>query len=388
MERKAWFNLNPEGARVQKSIYWVGDHLTTPLGTGSANNFREVLAGRTGIKRLHDPKLSDHPQMLARIDEERSAITLDAKYTRLENLVIAHLDQLIDLYDIPLDSRTLVVLSSTKGNIDLLHNPEFKGLFPEKRVLLSEMAAQIQNYLGLKSPVIVVSNACISGLLALDISKKMLQNQYSRAIVIGADELSRFIISGFRSFQALSAEICRPFDRERDGLNLGEAIASVYLSTDDKDALARIGGTGTFNDANHISGPSRTGEGLYLSIKKAKESTLSPPDFISAHGTATVYNDEMESIALSRHKLEKVPTHSLKGYFGHTLGTSGLLESVLGVHSMLNNELIPSLGFTECGTSKPLNIIKSRENTQIQSFLKLASGFGGCNMAAFFEKIT
>src|SRR5690606_10923401 len=112
---------------------------------------------------------------------------------------------------------------------------------------------------------------------------------YRRAIVVGGDELSKFIVSGFDAFQALADAPCRPFDRDRKGLNLGEAVAAVYLSTEPVAGAMKIAGMGTFNDANHISGPSRTGEGLYLSIREAMREAGSDvtPTFISAHGTAT-----------------------------------------------------------------------------------------------------
>ena len=101
-------------------------------------------------------------------------------------------------------------------------------------------------------------------------------------------------------------------------------------------------GDATCNDANHISGPSRTGEGLYRSVKAAlKEANIGAAqiDYISAHGTATPFNDEMEAIAFSRLGMEEVPLNSLKGYFGHTLGASGLLETIVGMHFMMKNIL-------------------------------------------------
>ncbi len=205
--------------------------------------------------------------------------------------------------------------------------------------------------------------------------------------------VSEFVISGFNSFQALSAAPCQPYSKNRSGVNLGEVAAAV-LVTSDKHKLAaesvQLLSDSTHNDANHISGPSRTGEGLYRSISKAMldaDLTIEQLDFISAHGTATEFNDEMEAIAFNRLGLQDIPTNSLKGYFGHTLGASGLVETIIGMHSMHRNTLYASAGFDTLGVSKSINIIKETRKKDLHIFLKTASGFGGCNTAALFKKV-
>ena len=110
-------------------------------------------------------------------------------------------------------------------------------------------------------------------------------------------------------------------------------------------------------------------------------------DYISAHGTATIFNDEMEAIAFNRMQLSNIPLNSLKGYFGHSLGASGLVETIVGMHSLKNNVLYKSLGFESLGVSKVINVIKETTSKNLQTFLKTASGFGGCNTAVIFQKI-
>ena len=375
---------------MRDDVYIIGDEVISPLGLGSELNFQRLRDGHTAIAPVMDMRLRDHPIHAAQMDENpwNQLVKNASRYTRLERLFILALQRLIDRHDIPLDSETLVILSTTKGNIALLGDPE--GTFPEPRANLTAMAEAIRQYFGFENQPIPVSNACISGSLAIAVARRLLRydNRYKRAIVVGGDELSKFIVSGFDAFQALANEPCRPFDRNRSGLNLGEAVAAVYLSTKPAHGAVKIMGVGSFNDANHISGPSRTGEGLYLSICEAtREAGGGMPDFISAHGTATAYNDEMEAIAFHRCGLSAVPLHSLKGYFGHTLGASGLLETVMAIHSLKNNELIRSLGFTHPGTSQPLNIITAPTRRPINTFLKTASGFGGCNIAMIIQKV-
>lgn len=375
---------------MSTDVYIVGDEVVSPLGIGSDLNFQRLRDRHTAIVPVTDPSLCDHPIHAARINDRpwEHLIRDASRYTRLEKLFILVLHRLIGAYDIPLDRGTLVILSTTKGNISLLGNPG--AAFPERRANITAMAEAIRHYFGFENRPIPVSNACISGSLAIAVARRLLRydNRYKRAIVVGGDELSKFIVSGFDAFQALADEPCRPFDRNRKGLNLGEAVAAVYLSTAPCGGAMKIEGVGSFNDANHISGPSRTGEGLYLSIQEAsREAGGVVPDFISAHGTATAYNDEMEAIAFQRCGRSAVPTHSLKGYFGHTLGASGLLETVMAIHSLKNNELVPSAGFELPGTSQPVNIITRPVRQPLNSFLKTASGFGGCNIATIIKKV-
>ncbi|MFB2120372.1 beta-ketoacyl synthase [Parapedobacter sp. 2B3] len=375
---------------MRDQVYIIGDEVISPLGAGSELNFQRLRDGHTAIAPVVDANLCDHPIYAAQMDDAPwHHLVKDARhYTRLERLSILVLQRLIDKHDIPLDNETLVILSTTKGNISLLGNPE--SAFPQQRANLTAMAEAIRRYFGFENPLLTLSNACISGALAISVARRLLRynSRYKRAIVAGGDELSRFVVSGFDAFQALADGPCRPFDRDRKGLNLGEAVVAVYLSTTPTQDAVEILGVGSSNDANHISGPSRTGEGLYLSIQEAThEAGNITPDFISAHGTATPYNDEMESIAFQRCGLSAVPTHSLKGYFGHTLGASGLLETVMAIHSLKNNELIPSHGFAHPGTSQPLNIITQRAAQPLSTFLKTASGFGGCNIAMMIQKV-
>ena len=110
-------------------------------------------------------------------------------------------------------------------------------------------------------------------------------------------------------------------------------------------------------------------------------------DHISAHGTATPYNDEMESISISRHNLGDVPVNSLKGFWGHTLGAAGVIETVALIHEMNKNTLIGTAGYTRSGVSQPINVIKETKEKEVKTSLKMASGFGGSNAALIIQKV-
>lgn len=372
-----------------KEVFISGDYLISPLGMGSELNFDEIKKGNSGVRK-HRNGFSPNPFFAGIIPDKfipENEIKDPENFTRLEKLIMLCLRNLIRRNKIPMDEKTLVVLSTTKGNIAHLYNPDSK--FGKERSYLSSLSQEIETYFRLKNKILIISNACISGSLAIEVARRQLQKDiYERAVVIGADEVSRFILSGFESFQAVSDSVCKPFDKNRNGINLGEAAAAVYLTKIPQENSVKILGSGTYNDANHISGPSRTGEGLYKSIAAAiKSSGLEKPDYISAHGTATIYNDEMESVAFHRTGFSEIPVNSLKGFFGHTLGASGLLETIMGIHALRNNTLIPSFGFEESGTTYPLNIIRKTTRGELRTFMKTASGFGGSNIAMVFEKV-
>jgi len=248
-------------------------------------------------------------------------------FPRLDKLFVTSISQALEDSSIkPSDPRTVMIISSTKGNIDGLDR-KAKLETGWRRIRLWELAGHVAHLFNCSIVPVVVSNACTSGSVAIIHAARLIASgKYDHAIVTGGDIISEFVISGFQSFQALSPAPCKPFDANRSGLSLGEGVGTVILAADPEKAGSGLQvvyrGGATSNDANHISGPSRDGEGLYLSIAAAlKEAGLntSELDYISAHGTATPYNDEMESLALNWAGLEQTPVNSFKGYLGHTL---------------------------------------------------------------------
>jgi len=367
-------------------VYIHDTHIISPLGFGTSENFEAVVSGRTALAPvfINNSIGSVYAASINDTVFDRYFEDLDATFkgSRIEKLMIAALKPVISKNKIK--ENTVLVLSTTKGNIKALEKNNLES------ALITELALHINNYFGFKTEPIVVSNACVSGVMALSVAKRFIETGgFSDAYVVAADELTPFVISGFQSFQAMSGEPCRPYDMNRSGVNLGEAAAAAYVSPEKRPDAVLMAGEAHINDANHISGPSRTGEGLLLSIEKAfKEAAISADeiDYISAHGTATLFNDEMEAIAFHRAGVQQAPLNSFKGYFGHTLGASGLLETILAAESLKNNTLVASLGYESPGTTQPLNIIAKPEKTPLKTVLKTASGFGGSNSALVLIK--
>lgn len=362
-----------------------------PLGHDIDAIFKQMLAGHHAFV----PRPFGYEQkqeMVAAIPENMWLLLNEAfpqqQFTVFEKIGLFVAQQALNNSGInPASDDCLFVLSTTKGNIAGINRQH------DERINLWTSAEQITEYFHNPNRPLVVSNACISGVLALIMAKDCLENnQFKHAVVIGADLVSDFVISGFQSFLALTNEPCRPFDANRKGLNLGEAAACIILSNDAAASKTKIKitGGGLSNDANHLSGPSRSGEELAAAIKMAlQEAQLSEQniDFISAHGTATRYNDEMESKALALAGVNHAPLHSLKSYFGHTLGAAGIIETIFGVHSMEKGMLLPSLNFSKTDVPVPIHICQNPQKKDIRYLLKTASGFGGCNAALVVEKV-
>ncbi|HMG82848.1 MAG TPA: beta-ketoacyl synthase N-terminal-like domain-containing protein [Ferruginibacter sp.] len=368
-------------------VFIVSDNILSPLGATTEANFAQLKKVSSGIRLHNDTKISPEPFHASLFNNFQS----NNKGTKFEQLLIGSIDDAIKNSGLnSKDKNTLLIISSTKGNISLL---ETEGDSPalKDKIALHHSAKLVAAHFGFVHQPVVVSNACISGLLALLTGMRLIQSgQYQNIVVAGADVISKFVLSGFQSFQAISKEACKPFDAARDGINLGEGAATIILSANKKDKNdIKITGGSVSNDANHISGPSRTGEELFQAIKKAIELaglTAKDIDFISAHGTATIYNDEMEARAITLANMQNVPVNSLKGFYGHTLGAAGLIESVVTIQSMKENIVIPSKGYTQSGVTNSLNITTTLQSATLNNCLKTASGFGGCNAALVFSK--
>ena len=339
----------------------VGSHIITPLGDSVEANIARILAGDTPDEIVHKlPEAGDFANRCVRSITE--ALQKDA---------------------VPVNTtETVIIVSSTKGeDLDLIT--------PAQRI-----CEELEN----PNPPIVVSNACTSGVCAQIVANRLIESgQYKYAVVVGCDIVTEFIRSGFEALKALSDTVCCPFDAHRDGLNLGEAVATMVFAADEylafhpKQAYWHYEAGCMHNDANHLTGPSREGEGSFRCLCEVLEGVdAKDVTMIGLHGTGTVYNDEMESIALYRAGLSAVPANSLKGYFGHTLGAAGLLETILCLRALEERIILPTKGFTEQGTTYPVAVNAAHRHIEGNNdlhFIKLLSGFGGTNAAVRYKRI-
>ena len=358
--------------------YIIADNIISPLGETSEDNYLSVKSGRSGI-RAYEPGTCNIPE----------GFNASLLFEDFETLALKSAQKAIGNGQLELKGkRTAFILSSTKGNI-------------EENISLADSAQRIASQLGIDAKPIVVCNACISGLSALILGNRLIDSDlYDAAIVCGCDTPRQFILSGFQSLKALSPEPCRPFDMERMGLNLGEAAATLILSKNPIQGNSwRMGDGFIRNDAFHISTPSKTADGLYLSLQRTLESftqeissTCKQIDlkehlaFINAHGTATLFNDQMESVAIGRAGLSDLPANAYKSFWGHTMGAAGILETIISMKAIDDDTILGTRGFAELGVSGKMNICAENRPTDKKGFIKMLSGFGGCNATIWAAK--
>lgn len=367
----------------------VSTNIVSPLGMSSQENWRAVMQGRSALRRLENYKGIPLPFVASVFTPEQVEELAVEGFTRFESLAIRSITEALTHTDLDVHGeRTIFILSTTKADVEEL------GFAAERdgdyhRPALS--AQRIAEHVGIGGGAIVCCNACISGVSAQILADRLIScGHYDNAVVCGADLVSSFTASGFLSFKSLSNEACRPFDADRQGLNLGEAAATIVFtradSLRDGDWLFERGEMD--NDAFHLSTPAPSGEGA----RKVLEAVMKGRDaselaFVSAHGTATMFNDQMESVAIEKAGLSSVPLTALKGWFGHTLGASGVLEVILGMMAVSESVVLPLRGFREIGVSGKVNLSPGLRTTDKNSFLKMISGFGGCNAAALYRRV-
>ena len=370
----------------------ISTNITSPLGFTTEQNYKAVLGGASALRRQEGLWGLQEPFAASLFSEEQDAALAISGYTRFESLAIRSVREALSHTQLDVASpRVVLIVSTTKGNI---------GQSP------SEAAQTIAEAIGLTTKPIVVCNACVSGLSAQLLADDLLSaSLYDYAIVVGAEVQGKFIVSGFLSLKAVSDEPCRPFDVERYGLNPGEAAATIIFASHllprcgkAAQEVSHRGGSeraaswhlvrgASRNDAFHNVSPSPAGDGLSGAIDAAMmgedKAQLAT---VCVHGTATLYNDQMEAKAIRRSGLSDVPLSALKGYYGHTMGAAGVLETILTMRATDDGIVLPSKGFTELGVSEKVCIAGESRKTEKTAFLKLISGFGGCNVAALYEK--
>ena len=355
-------------------VYKIADNITSLLGTTTEQNYQAVKARRAALR-----------------EDARLGLPSEGALTRFETLVVRSVRETLKdtTFDVSSD-RVVFVLSTTKANVELLGQTDVAPavLYP------GESARRIAAYLGFTTMPVVVCNACISGVSALILASRMLEmGMYDYAVVCGADVLNPFVLSGFDALKALSSEDCRPFDIDRNGMNLGEAAATIVLSTEvPDDAAPWVIGTGAVrNDAYHISTPSNKAEGATMALQAVMNAVGASPGqelaLVNVHGTGTMFMDQMESVAIVKSGLGDIPVNSYKGYYGHTLGAAGVLETVLTMRALDDQTIVGTRGFEELGVSGQLKLSAENQPTDKTAFVKMISGFGGGNAVVYWRKM-
>lgn len=258
----------------------------------------------------------------------------------------------------------------------------------------ASVVMHVQDRYKMRGIISTFNTACSSSANAIMYGARLIQNGFAkRAIIIGADTLAKFTINGFNALRILSDEPCRPFDKDRKGLNLGEGAACLVLEKEEdaagKKIYATVSGHGNANDSFHPSSLSAEGNGPVAAMQQAlKRANLNANeiDFINAHGTATENNDEVESISMLKVFKEVPAFASTKGNTGHTLGAAGAIEAVYSILSLTYQEIYPSLHFKNVIDATGLIPANEYKKMSLQHVMSNSFGFGGNCTSLIFSK--
>lgn len=317
--------------------------MLTPFGAGADLCFESLLARKSAVTPVQRFNTTEFSSGIA-------AAISGLDYHGEASLVMQMFEKLITPVRSELPADSALLLATTKGEIDLLEKSLLGMGGDPADSCLDRLLAKTVALSGVKGPAAVISAACTSSSAAVARAAAMIRTGRAECVLVAAcDAVTEFIYSGFSSLMALDTVPARPFDAGRKGLSLGEAAAFALVmgkgraEREGREILCEIAGWGMGDDANHMTGPSRVSEGLIGAIGKALGSAgLSSVDidFISAHGTGTSYNDEMEMRAFRAMFENPLPVYSVKGAVGHTMGAAGLLETIVALKG-LDAETVP-----------------------------------------------
>jgi len=370
--------------------------VVTAFGAGEQPLWQGLLAGRTCVGPT--PDFMGGRVSVARVpDEALAGLHGDRSFRMLQQA--AQQVQRCAAYRRVEGHRLGVCVGTTQGPIetwirhqqrlaaDGAHRPPLPGLYAP--------AHQLAELLGARGPLACPSMACASGTAAIGLAMDWLREGRCDAVVAGGvDALSELVHTGFQRLRALDPALPRPFDARRAGLALGEGAGLVLLEADVDDGI-QLAGRGLSADANHLTGPDPTGFGVVRAIRDALADAQrgeAEVDFVNAHGTATVFNDLMESRALlqifGEPRAWSVPVNSIKGAIGHTMGAAGAVEAVLCSLVLREQVVPPTVGLEQQDPEIPLDVVQSRPRAgSFRTVVSTSSGFGGVNAALVFTAI-
>jgi 3-oxoacyl-[acyl-carrier-protein] synthase II len=362
----------------------VSADMLTPYGKGIDACWQGLSAGQSALSRISRFKT-------AAFHSDYAGIISGLGYHEQTSLVVQMLESLFTGTVFPEDAKLL--LATTKGEIDLLEQSMLENKGDVTDAVVSRLIGKVAGMTSARGGGLVLSAACTSSAAAAAQAAAMIRNGHADCVlVVACDSVTEFIFSGFSSLMALDKQPARPFDRNRAGLNVGEAAAYALIMSEERAArenrpvLGTIAGWGLSDDANHMTGPSRESEGLVLAITKALSSAgIAPGDvgLIAAHGTGTVYNDQMEMRAFrSVFKDGPRPVYSIKGGIGHTMGAAGLVELLIAQRALREGLVPPTVNLKEVDDDARGWASDRQQPVRRQAYaLMTNAGFSGINTA-------
>lgn len=279
-----------------------------------------------------------------------------------------------------------------RGHATLRQAPAWIANYPPQKPIVDALQA-----FNLSTHCQVIANACASGTNAIGHAFECIRSgRYDRVLTGGCDALSELVFVGFDSLQASTPEKCRPFDRYRTGMVLGEGAAVLALEETDSarrrgvEILAEITGYGISTDNYHLTQPDPSGVGPLRAMQQALRSAKIEPgkvDYINAHGTATIFNDAAEGKAIAEIFGNRAAVSSTKAMMGHSLGAAGAIEAIVCLLALQHEFLPANINFRSPDEDVDLDIIANEPRSAcIATTLSNSFGFGGTNASVVMQK--
>lgn len=368
----------------------VACDLITPYGLGIDACWNGLLSGKTAINPL-DRFDTDVFQT------KKAATIAELKTGQSDSLVMQMLKPLLEKASAIIPKDALLILATTTGEIDILEKQVLNAKDNADESAPGYLLEKVQCLSGIKAPGIIVSAACTSSSSAIAQAGAMIRSkEHDCVLIVACDIVSEFVFAGFSSLMALDKDTARPFDKNRSGLSLGEAAGFVLVMSkeraiqEERSIIGEIAGWGLTNDANHMTGPSRDGSGLALAMRKAMRSADISEDAvgcIAAHGTGTMYNDAMEMKAFkSVFASGALPTYSIKGGIGHTMGAAGLVETIVALRSLREKLVPPTVNLLVADDEAEGWVSTEPDSFDNPVTISINAGFGGVNSALVLKK--
>ncbi len=395
---------------THKTIVVTGIGVVSPYGLGLDCLQAGMLSAKSCLRPARDLYPGFEGTVAQVQDSALQSEDFSARYSRTDQLaVVAARDAMANSgFDHSAYRDSGVLMANTVGGLTEIDTGIAKDpvawfrrpgrLLRGSSFPISHVADAVGEHFGIHGPRCAISVACASGAMSIALAANLLLDGAAPMILAGgSDPLCPFTLSGFNSLRALDPSPCRPFDRNRSGLNLGEGAAVLVLETlagasaRNAKILAVLRGWAMTNDAFHTTAPHKEGSGLADCIKLSMEmAEISGDDigYVNAHGTGTPLNDIAEANAYEiafRERSHPVPVSSTKSYFGHCLGAAGALEAAITIMAVRAGALLPTLRLTTPIESPGVDWLRGEVKRQpLPLAMSASSGFGGSNTVLIF----
>jgi 3-oxoacyl-[acyl-carrier-protein] synthase II len=399
------------GEKTLERVAVVAAGVVSPLGFGLAETLDSLRRAKDCVTAVTRFSVAEcRCKTAGQVPDDRLLAGLNKslrakRLHRASHMMIHALREAV--MQVPQFEPELTIIGTTSGGMsygeqyyrslcrsgNLRHAPTWIANYPPQKPIIDAQ----EEVLGVSVPCQVIANACASGTNAIGHAFECVRSgRYLRVLTGGYDALSELVFTGFDSLQASTPEKCRPFDRHRAGMVLGEGAAILALENLElarkrgAPVLAEIVGYGISTDNFHITQPDPSGVGPRQAMERALQSaqiSADEVDYINAHGTATIFNDAAEGKAISQ-LFNSVPVSSTKSMMGHSLGAAGAIEAVISLLALRHQFLPPNINFDALDDRLDLNVVTNESRPAVvRMALSNSFGFGGTNASILIRRV-